>query len=358
MILRPPPLSILLLRRTYSTLPPPPPPKGLARLTDRALLSVAGTDAPKFLQGLVTAQVPPPDGNSTYSCFLNSQGRVLSDAFIYPSPTHEPRYLIELSAPTAPHLLATLQRRRLRSKVSLSLVAPSELAVWASWDDTAPAPAPAPFSSGSIQIADNRAPSFGHRVVAAAAAADVDAGIPEVQLDQYRLRRYLWGVPEGAEMPEGTALPQQSCVDYMGGIDYRKGCYVGQELTIRTYHTGVVRRRVLPVQFSPVPFGDGEAEGEGGRVVYDPGVEVPEVEVGAAVRRVGGRKARAPGVVLGQVGNVGLALCRLGVMTRGEGGEGEWRSGDQFVVGEEGREVCVRAVVPEWHRERAEALKR
>jgi len=26
-----------------------------------------------------------------------------------------------------------------------------------------------------------------------------------------------------------------------------KGCYVGQELTVRTYHTGVVRKRILPV---------------------------------------------------------------------------------------------------------------
>lgn len=30
-------------------------------------------------------------------------------------------------------------------------------------------------------------------------------------------------------------------------VDFRKGCYVGQELTVRTYHTGVVRKRILPV---------------------------------------------------------------------------------------------------------------
>ncbi len=35
-------------------------------------------------------------------------------------------------------------------------------------------------------------------------------------------------------------------MDVMGGIDFRKGCYVGQELTIRTRHRGVVRKRVLP----------------------------------------------------------------------------------------------------------------
>lgn len=29
----------------------------------------------------------------------------------------------------------------------------------------------------------------------------------------------------------------------MGAVDYRKGCYVGQELTARTHHKGVVRKR-------------------------------------------------------------------------------------------------------------------
>jgi folate-binding Fe-S cluster repair protein YgfZ len=30
-------------------------------------------------------------------------------------------------------------------------------------------------------------------------------------------------------------------------VDFHKGCYVGQELTVRTYHTGTVRKRILPV---------------------------------------------------------------------------------------------------------------
>lgn len=34
-------------------------------------------------------------------------------------------------------------------------------------------------------------------------------------------------------------------------VDFRKGCYVGQELTVRTYHTGILRKRILPVQIMP-----------------------------------------------------------------------------------------------------------
>lgn len=31
-------------------------------------------------------------------------------------------------------------------------------------------------------------------------------------------------------------------------MDYRKGCYIGQELTARTHHTGVIRKRIMPVR--------------------------------------------------------------------------------------------------------------
>lgn len=27
------------------------------------------------------------------------------------------------------------------------------------------------------------------------------------------------------------------------------GCYIGQELTARTYHTGVIRKRIMPIRF-------------------------------------------------------------------------------------------------------------
>lgn len=34
-------------------------------------------------------------------------------------------------------------------------------------------------------------------------------------------------------------------------MDFRKGCYVGQELTVRTYHTGNTRKRIAPIRFLP-----------------------------------------------------------------------------------------------------------
>ena len=80
------------------------------------------------------------------------------------------------------------------------------------------------------------------------------ANLPEQFEEQtgtdYHLRRTLLGIPEGADdIQLGVSLPLESNLDYMSGVDFRKGCYLGQELTIRTYHKGVTRKRIVPVQF-------------------------------------------------------------------------------------------------------------
>jgi folate-binding protein YgfZ len=69
-------------------------------------------------------------------------------------------------------------------------------------------------------------------------------------LEEYHVRRILNGVPEGIDdFIAGTSLPLECNLDYMNGVDFRKGCYVGQELTIRTYHKGITRKRIMPVQY-------------------------------------------------------------------------------------------------------------
>lgn len=84
--------------------------------------------------------------------------------------------------------------------------------------------------------------------------------------EDYTLHRILLGIPEGTQdIIPMQAFPMESNLDVMGAckylsfcprhflstalaVDFRKGCYVGQELTVRTYHTGVIRKRILPVE--------------------------------------------------------------------------------------------------------------
>jgi len=64
--------------------------------------------------------------------------------------------------------------------------------------------------------------------------------------------RFLNGVGEGPEISD--MLPFSANLDFQNSISFAKGCYLGQELTARTYHTGIIRKRIFPfVVISKLP---------------------------------------------------------------------------------------------------------
>nr|CAI5855013.1 unnamed protein product [Callosobruchus analis] len=74
------------------------------------------------------------------------------------------------------------------------------------------------------------------------------------QKGAYKYLRYNLGIGEGIkDHPPGNSFPLECNCDYLHGISFHKGCYIGQELTARTYHTGVVRKRLMPLYFSKIP---------------------------------------------------------------------------------------------------------
>ena len=378
--------------------PPGLYPAGIAELSSRKLISVSGPDAAKYLQGVITANLTPgyagPNPTSEhlrtdagfYAAFLTAQGRILHDVFIYRDvrdPSHPPghSWLVEVDAAEADRLQKHIKRYKLRAKFDVRLLDEGEGRVWHAWDDANPSSLPTPPSSTSsssiITTPDTRAPNLGHRLLTFSPTTTNPpsslAPLPILSEVSYRLRRYAHGIAEGqAELLYNTALPHESNLDAAGAIDFRKGCYVGQELTIRTEHRGVVRKRILPCVLYPdaegvtAPEGvgyqstiggvgsEGEGEGEGGVVTAE------MVPAEASIGRVG-RKGRSAGKWLGGVGNLGLALCRLEIMTDvvlpGETGGTGFVEGDEFVVGlggeeggGEGKKVRIKAFVPDWLR--------
>jgi transferase CAF17, mitochondrial len=80
---------------------------------------------------------------------------------------------------------------------------------------------------------------------------EVEGQLPRWEIappEMYDVVRYLHGVPEGVkELEPGKANPLECNLHLLNGISFNKGCYVGQELTARTYHTGVIRKCLTPV---------------------------------------------------------------------------------------------------------------
>ncbi|AEO69493.1 uncharacterized protein THITE_2119967 [Thermothielavioides terrestris NRRL 8126] len=437
------PQLLLHQRRAFSgsaprhAAPDRPSPAGLAELASRRLISVSGPDAAKYLQGVITANLyPGPPSPSPrlrsdagfYAAFLTAQGRVLHDVFIYRdvrNPSHPPghSWLLEVDTAEAEHLEKHIRRYKLRAKFDVRVLDPAEARVYHAWDDawrTAPSAlasiantttttsnssAPA---NNIITLPDPRAPNLGIRLLHLNPASTSTSTTTSTSTNQaapplplavplpppvpealYHLRRYLHGVPEGqAELVREAALPHEGNLDAMGAVDFRKGCYVGQELTIRTEHRGVVRKRVLPCLlyregedgavagvgaleglYRPTIGGGGPASGEGGGGGGEEGrglITAEMVPAEASIGRVG-KKGRSAGKWLRGMGNVGLALCRLETMTDivlpGETGGTGYKEGDEFVVtlgggaegegatsGSEGRTVKIKAFVPDWLR--------
>jgi folate-binding protein YgfZ len=279
----------------------------------------------------------------------------LNDVFIYPNRSAEAEegWLIEVDAKEAERLATHIKRYKLRAKFEVRVLEEGECGVWSQWNDGGHA-----FSDGiageEIGCLDTRAPGMGRRLILPSGKKP-EVNVDESTEDAYRIRRYLKGVPEGQdELIRESALPQESNIDFMGGIDYRKGCYVGQELTIRTHHTGVIRKRVLPVMLygmdDPMPT----------VLEYDPEKSAGFVDGGAIPAETGiGRfekRGRSAGKWLRGVGNLGLGLCRLEIMTdvQVQGGSSGYQEGDEFKLewedegGGEGT-VKVKAFVPPWH---------
>ena len=56
----------------------------------------------------------------------------------------------------------------------------------------------------------------------------------------------------------GEALPLEYNLDGVNAVSFDKGCYIGQELTARTHFTGVIRKRIMAVQFLSPDGKEGE----------------------------------------------------------------------------------------------------
>ena len=63
--------------------------------------------------------------------------------------------------------------------------------------------------------------------------------------EDYKELRYRLGILEGAE-EYSKGFPMESNGDLLNALSFTKGCYIGQETTARVYHTGVIRKRILP----------------------------------------------------------------------------------------------------------------
>ncbi len=245
-----------------------------AELKNRGLVRLTGPDTLNFLQGLITNDTNHLLGaNSMYALALNIQGRVVHDLIIHNCTTDTnpaTDVIIECDESNYGELAHTLSKYRMRKKVDIVRVSDS-LAVTAIFPGctsedllkseiqslrlmSARLPEVRWHSHVLSWILDPRLSRLGGRLILPKGESPEPYLVEGSQAaeEDYHEVRYALGVPEGIpDIIPGKSLPLESNGDYLNGISFHKGCYIGQELTARAHHTGVVRKRLMPLRFFP-----------------------------------------------------------------------------------------------------------
>ena len=197
---------------------------------------------------------------SMYAMFLNTKGRVLFEGIIVHLTNDS--YLINCDRQWAYSLVKHLKMYRLRKKIEVSL--DHHLQTWAVFpnelipnEELSHPNMAEDFwrlglgGNGIIGTADPRVKSLGFRIFVQDENSANNLGLIALDSgarDGYKLIRHKLGVSEGAyEVTSEKAMALEYNADYLHGISFHKGCYIGQELTARTHHTGVVRKRIMPL---------------------------------------------------------------------------------------------------------------
>lgn len=208
------------------------------RLTDRAVVEVAGEDRTAFLQGLLSQSVEGlAAGDVRYGGLLTPQGRLLFDLFIV---GRTEGVWLDVAASRRDELITRLRIYRLRARVEIR---PVDAAVWVCWPE-----GPALERRGPEWLADPRRPGLGWR-----AWAPSEPPQETGTLADWRRRRLSFGVGDSEDFDFDKDYPVELNFDRVAGIDFAKGCFVGQETTSRMKRRGQVKTRLTAIRFEGPP---------------------------------------------------------------------------------------------------------
>ena len=260
-------------------------------LAHRGLISLGGPELRPFLQGLVSNDVEKVSpAKSLWAALLTPQGKFLHEFIM---AEFEGALLLDCEAERRGDLLLRLKRYRLRAKVELADASDAFL-VAACYGPGAlealelpPEPGHCRAFEGGLALVDPRRAELGARLILPRATAEEIFGryFASGSLAAYDKLRMSQGVPDGSrDLEVERSILLENGFDELGGVDWGKGCFIGQELTARTKHRALIKKRLIPVAIEGL---------------------LPEDD--SEVRKNG----KPAGSLRSHSGNLGLALLRL-----------------------------------------------
>ncbi|MEO1293011.1 MAG: folate-binding protein [Pseudomonadota bacterium] len=225
----------------------------------RRVMSVSGSDARAFLQGLVTNDVSGlTAGEAVYAALLTPQGKYLSDFLIIarPSDGEGDVFWLDLPAGHSADVLRRLTMYKLRSAVDLAQT------------DLLPRLSAHEPGDGATAIADPRHPHLGWRVYAPHKDG-AEVPMPEPMPELWRGLMIALGIPfNDTDLVREETFVLHAGLERAHGVDFRKGCYVGQEVTARMRHKAELTKKLVRLHAeAPLVSGSTVRESADGRAL-------------------------------------------------------------------------------------------
>lgn len=202
-------------------------------LSDRIIIEVAGEDNKKLLQGIITNNIDLlTKQKAIFSALLSPVGKFLFDFFII---ENQDNLLIDVHKDQANELIALLKRYKLRAKVEFRII--DNLNIY-----FLPEKLSSVGGGKEILFEDTRHKNMGFRLITEKNYETDD------DLERYHYVRIRDAVPEGFyDLIYDKSFVMENNYDKINAIDFNKGCFIGQEVTARSKHRGVIRKRLYPL---------------------------------------------------------------------------------------------------------------
>lgn len=208
----------------------------------RGLITVHGSEAVQFLDGLITNDVKTlPDGGQMHAAFPDAKGRLLAVVRVV---RNGERFLLETEAATREKVFQNLFRFTMAGDFFVEDL--SEEYTFIRVFDRKFIPITPPFVEFDMKHGTDY---FVHVEDARDFVGELKyLDAPEISDDLFEVLRIEHGIPlYGVDMDETTIVPEIGINDL---ISYQKGCYIGQEIIARIYFRGHVAKRLTGVAWT------------------------------------------------------------------------------------------------------------
>ncbi len=211
------------------------------------VLTVAGNDAAKFLQGQITCNINDiTDIKSSLGAMCNPKGRAITTFLLVKNAD---AFLLVLPQELLPSVQKRLQMYVLRSDVTLTDRSDELCLIGLSYGTSQPGGFPDFATSREENIAVNLQNRSLIIVKADNAqkfwSEQVKRGFQPEDSAQWRYLDIISGIPWLSAATSEEFIPQMLNLDKLGGISFNKGCYTGQEIVARTHYLGKAKREMF-----------------------------------------------------------------------------------------------------------------